>query len=194
MLAGALCASLAGSPAARADEPARGPGPRIQVQGALGLSRQTSPGNAADADLSGRSHAAAYDLSVGIAFTPRWGVEIHRVSLGRVSTATPSGDVRYNTRLFSAVASFEQALNQRWSVLARAGIARTRSDADLDATDYHSRSSKTPLVAGLGLRYAATPAASVLLNYDHFGKTGRYADGGAITASALSLAIRWHLN
>lgn len=188
-------ASLAaGSPASAAAADAIEPsGFHYYLQGSLGASRQTSPGNGGQLDLSGHGQALAYDLGAGVQFTPRWGAEIHYVGLGRVSIATPSGTDRYDMQLISLVGTVSQPLTERWTMFGRLGLAWTHASSDIDAIGYHSTSRKTPLVAGLGMKYALSPSLALVGHYDYYGHTGRYAGGDPISASALGVGLQWSM-
>lgn len=111
-----------------------------------------------------------------------------------MSIATPSGADRYNTRIMTLVGTLSQPVTENWTAFLKLGMGRTHSTSEIRSIGYYSTSSKTPVVFGLGGRYALSPRMSIFVRYDHFGRTGRYANGDSITASMLGLGMRIFLD
>lgn len=184
--------ALAHAAPCSAQTAAAGPSP-FYAQVSLGASFQSSPDNAGSADLNGHGQAFAWRLGAGMHLAERWSAELNYVDQGRVGIDTPSGRADYDTRLATLVAVYAQPLTSALSIVGRAGLGFTHSRVNVDARNYSSTSNKFPIVLGAGLRYALTPRWALTVDYDYFGKTGRYSGGDAITGAMLGAGLMFSL-
>lgn len=186
--------ALAQAPA----EPYASSAPRVYVVGGVGVSVQEIDRDDDYYDYRysrrRRDDATAFDIGLGLQITPRWGVELRQVWLGKAHLRSWSGDQKIDTRLISLVGTFTQPIGAtRWSVFGRAGLARTDVSAQVDGGPGRS-TNKTPLVLGVGVSYAFQRNLAVQVNYDYYGRVGRDAYDRPVLGGALGAGLRFYFN
>lgn len=183
LLAGTACMAQAAPPQAAAT------GPYLQL--GVGPSWQRSPTNTGSNgfDLHGSDTTFGEKATAGWQFTPMWGAELSYFHLGSAHINAPSGEVHYNTQVFTATGTLSYPLTTALTLSGRLGVGYSHSSVHI--ADYASSGHKYPLVAGIGARYALTPQLSLVVDYDYLGRTGRFQDGGHTSAQMLTFGVRY---
>lgn len=169
--------------------------PAYYLQGNAGQSFRNSPANSgvAGLDLQGSGKGLGLKFLGGVNFTPMFGLEIGVIDLTGTTIYTVSGPVDYSTRMVTLEGTFSYPVNAEHTfwLMARAGVASTHSKVNIHSVNYSSDSDQNPFIAGVSLRYTATPTIDVVVDYDYLGKTGAFQNGGKQSDALLSVGVRF---
>ena len=143
--------------------------------------------------ISGGTRATSWKLYGGYQFTPNWGVEAQYTDLGkRSATATFSGAVVGSAGLNASASQWGIAgtgtmpLSNNFYLLGKLGVSRNEIDnvtATFGGVTYSgSGTSKTDLLAGLGVGYNFNKNVGVRFEYENFGK---FSSNGGVGGSAI---------
>ncbi|MFT3799848.1 MAG: outer membrane beta-barrel protein [Burkholderiaceae bacterium] len=204
LLAGLVGIGLApGLAQAQNPSPYAAAGPRFYLQGGLGVSNQEIDRDDYYDDYYDyyryrrryRDDAAAFNLGVGVQFTPRWGMELSHVWLGKAHLRSRyDGDQKIDSRLFSLVGTYTYPFGASpWGVIGRAGLAYTDVSAQVEGGPGRSTHRAAP-VLGIGGSYTFLPNLSVHVNYDYYGRVGRDAYDRPVLGGVLSAGLRWYID
>jgi hypothetical protein len=168
--------------------------PAYYFQGNVGQSFSNSPANSGviGLDLHGNGNGLGLKVLAGMNFMPMFGAEVGVIDLNSTTVYTPSGPVDYSTTMATLEGTFTYPFNadQTYWLVARAGVGATRTNININTLNYSSTSDQHPFIAGLGLRYTATPTADFVIDYDFLGKTGAFQNGGKLNDALLSAGVR----
>lgn len=174
-----------------------------RAQGDSGASELNSQLAATGLDATASStedNRTAWQLTLGYRYSPRWGVELGYVDLGKVKTAISGTTSDVNTFLASAreihpqtaqgvqlSGVFRYPLSERFGAKARLGGFSWSSDYTLSTpTAAHKVSSYgNSVVAGVGVEYAALRNTALYLDYDRYS-----IDGEPISVIAFGISYR----
>lgn len=174
------------------------------AQGYIGLGAGSSSvrgvdgnqGIAPNSVTGGNSNKGSFKLYGGYQFTPNWGVEAQYSDLGNRNFSILNGagalvaPGSYKTSQFSIAGTGTLPLNSSFALFGKLGV--TSNTVKISAAGIADRGTKTSLLAGLGVSYNITPALSVRLEYEDFGKlTKDDGFGGAVRGNAYSLSLKY---
>lgn len=156
-----------------------------------------SQGIAPNAVTGGNANKTSTKIYAGYQFTPNWAAEAQYGALGgrNLSVRTPAGVVvplggSYNASQFSVAAVGTLPLSSSFSVLGKLGVSSNALKLSFPGTT--DRGTTSSLMMGVGVAYNFTPAASVRVEYENFGKlTKDDGFGGAVRASNLSVSVKY---
>ena len=163
-------------------------GAGVGSSNATGLNGSGAVTATTNVTISGGTRATSWKLYGGYQFTPNWGVEAQYTDLGkRSATATFSGAVVGSAGLNASASQWGIAgtgtmpLSNNFYLLGKLGVSRNEI-ANVTATfggvTYSgSGTSKTDLLAGLGVGYNFNKNVGVRFEYENFGKFS--SNGGA---------------
>ena len=174
---------------------------QIYVGGGFGSSSVSgvdgSQGIAPNSVTGGNANKMSTKIYAGYQFTPSWAAEAQYGALGsrNLSVRTPAGVVlplggSYNASQFSIAAVGTFPLNSSFSVLGKLGVSSNALKLSLPGTT--DRGTTSSLMMGVGVAYSFTPAASVRVEYENFGKlTKDDGFGGAVRGSNFSVSVKY---
>jgi OOP family OmpA-OmpF porin len=129
-------------------------------------------------DATYRDTHLAWKVNAGYQFSPKWGIELGYVDLGRVdyrsevTVVTGLPPLRshggIDTTALTLAGTATLPLGDRFGLFAKLGAYDWKSSTDdaVSQTTYRDRS--TNAFAGLGLNYKLTPKVSLVLESEHF--------------------------
>ncbi len=126
----------------------------------------------------------------GFQFTPNWGVEGQYSGLGKRDVANAGVAVgSFTTSQFSIAGTGTLPLSSGFSLLGKLGVSANRVNAPAGA---FNSSNNTSALIGIGAAYSITPALSVRVEYEDFGKLGTVAaNGSTVRANAYSISLKY---
>lgn len=145
----------------------------------------------------GNASKTSTKIYLGYQFSPNWAAEAQYGALGsrNLSVRTPAGVVlplngSYSASQFSIAAVGTLPLSSSFSVLGKLGISNNALKLTLPGTT--DRGTSNALMMGFGVAYNFTPAASVRVEYENFGKlTKENGFGGAVRGSNFSVSLKY---
>lgn len=168
-------------------------GAGVGSSNATGLNGSGAVTATTNVTISGGTRATSWKLYGGYQFTPNWGVEAQYTDLGkRSATATFSGAVVGSAGLNASVSQWGIAgtgtmpLSNNFYLLGKLGVSRNEIanvTATVGGVTYSgSGTSKTDLLAGLGVGYNFNKNVGVRFEYENFGK---FSSNGGVGGSAI---------
>lgn len=125
----------------------------------------------------------------GFQFTPNWGAELQYSDLGKrdVSNAGVSAG-SFTTSQYSIAGTGTLPLSSGFSLLGKLGVSANR----ISGSALLNKNSNTSAMIGIGAAYSITPALSVRVEYEDFGKVGTVAaNGSTVRANAYSISLKY---
>jgi len=128
----------------------------------------------------------------GYNFTPTVGAEFGYVSFGKATFSGGGATVSTKPKSVYAAVTGTAPLSEAFSAHAKVGLARTRTDitASFAGETESAREHDTRAMLGLGASYALSPTASVVAEYEYFGKVAK-DEGVSLKADLLSVGVRF---
>lgn len=175
----ALIATACAAPAFAADS---------YVSASVGHAKQKFNGDG----LSISEKDTGFKAAVGHNFMPGVGVELGYTSFGeaRMSDGTVAAWAKPKT-LYAAVVG-EVPLTPQFSVLGKAGVARTKTrvGAFVGSTAVADRVYENSPVVGIGAAYALTDRVKLVAEYENYGKIIDEGSDGDLKADMVSVGLR----
>lgn len=193
-VAAVLCGiALTGSPLiAWADDAPASATTLWYVQGNIGTGRQHMPADTGiTSGLGGIGSATAGKVALGYMLGAHHGVEVSYTRYGGTVDTPLGSSLHVGTQVVALQAVFDCSLTSAWTLNGRLGVAASRSRLDIPSLGYGASSNRYPVVAGVGVRYALSPHAEAVLDYDFHGATGKFASGGRQLNQLLSVGLRY---
>lgn len=143
--------------------------------------------------LSGGTRATSWKLYGGYQFTPNWGVEAQYTDLGkrspRLTISGPGGGsagLNASPSQWSIAGTGTMPLSNNFYLLGKLGVSRNKIDNATVTVGTFTESirgtSKTDLLAGLGVGYNFNKNVGVRFEYENFGK---FSSNGGVGGSAI---------
>jgi OmpA-OmpF porin, OOP family len=129
-------------------------------------------------DAKTDDHNTSWKLYGGYQFNPTWGLELGYTDLQQYRGA--------DIESWSASGTGTIPLNERWSLLGKAGVAENRPKA-LGAGN------NTTLLLGVGVGYSLNKNIGLRLEYENIGKLSENAPGGDTTGKIWNLSLKYSL-
>ena len=162
------------------------------AQGYLGLGVGSSKSSGVDNGTvtGGNTNKSLVKIFGGFQFTPNWGAELQYSDLGKrdISNAgVPVGSATASQYSISGTGTLP--LSSGFSLLGKLGVSANRVNAPAGAL---SSSNSTSALIGIGASYSITPALSVRVEYEDFGKVATVAATGSdVRANGYSVSLKY---
>ena len=162
------------------------------AQGYVGFGAGSSKISGADSGTftGGNTNKSLVKIFGGFQFTPNWGAELQYSDLGKrdISNAgVPVGS--FTTSQYSIAGTGTLPLSSGFSLLGKLGVSANRVNAPAGAL---SSSNNTSAMIGIGASYSFTPALSLRVEYEDFGKVATIAaNGSTVRANAYSISLKY---
>lgn len=147
---------------------------------------------------SGSQDESGYKLYGGYGFNDFVGIEAGYTHLGKLSGTEANSiltpDARYEAESFYVAATGTIPAGSAFSFFGKAGLVRHEATVSgvESGVAWTEKSNNTSLLAGLGAAYYLNRNASVVLEYEHYGKVVDEAeDLVTVKADMLSLGFRY---
>lgn len=139
--------------------------------------------HAYDKGQSASGTEAALKLFGGYDFNDTWGIEVGIPGLPNYAAhdinGVPMGTAKGDSLYVAAKATM--AINDKWSLVTKLGVAHTRlKTGGMDSDRYSS----SGLYSGIGIKYALTEKVAVTLEVERYGSQPKHIYGGAKRESA----------
>jgi OOP family OmpA-OmpF porin len=137
----------------------------------------------------GNTNKSQVKIFGGFQFTPNWGAELQYSDLGKrdvINAGVAAGSI--TTSQFSIAGTGTLPLNSGFSLLGKLGVSANR----INGSALLSNSNKTSALIGVGASYSITPALSVRVEYEDFGKVATVAaNGSSVRVNAYSISLKY---
>lgn len=138
----------------------------------------------------GNTNKGLVKIYGGFQFTPNWGAELQYSDLGKrdiTNAGVAAGS--FSTSQYSIAGTGTLPLNSGFSLLGKLGVSANRINAPAGAL---SSSNNTSALIGVGASYSITPALSVRVEYEDFGKVATIAaNGSTVRANGYSISLKY---
>lgn len=156
----------------------------------FGLAENTLKANG----VSGDDANTAYKLYGGYTFNKNFALEGGYVKLAKTSEDDGVDSVRFKPTAIYLAAVGKMPLNEKFELFAKAGITRNSAKVNINAPTFglvgNAKENHTNAMVGVGLAYSVTNKASVVFEYENFGKVVDYS-GIKVKADMFSLGLRY---
>ncbi len=161
------------------------------AQGYVGLGVGSSKLSGVDNGTvtGGNTNKSQAKIFGGFQFTPNWGAELQYSGLGKRDITVAGAAVgSFTTSQYSIAGTGTLPLSSGFSLLGKLGVSANRASGSVLSADLKT----TSAMIGIGAAYSITPALSVRVEYEDFGKVGNNpGTGGAIRANAYSISLKY---
>ena len=137
----------------------------------------------------GNTNKSLVKVYGGFQFTPNWGAELQYSDLGKrdVSNAGVAAG-SFTTSQYSIAGTGTLPLSSGFSLLGKLGVSANR----IGGSALLSSSNNTSALIGVGASYSITPALSVRVEYEDFGKVATVAaNGSSVRANGYSISLKY---
>lgn len=137
----------------------------------------------------GNTNKGLVKIYGGFQFTPNWGAELQYSDLGKrdVTNAGISAG-SFSTSQYSIAGTGTLPLSSGFSLLGKLGVSANR----INNSALVSNSNNTSALIGIGAAYKFTPALSVRVEYEDFGKVATVAaNGSTVRANGYSISLKY---
>jgi OmpA-OmpF porin, OOP family len=162
----------------------------VFAQGYVGVGVGSSTGSGFDQGkiTGGNTSKGQVKVYGGYQFTTMLGLEAQYSDLGKRDVANAGVNVgSYNTNQFSVAGTGTYPLNASFSLLGKLGVSANKANGSNTTV---GSASATSLMFGIGAAYKITPAVSVRVEYEDFGKIGN-AGTQTVKANAYSVSLKY---
>ena len=156
----------------------------------LGSSKSTGFDNGTIS--GGNTNKGLAKIYGGYQLTPNWGAELQYSNLGKrdfTNAGVAAGS--FSTSQYSIAGTGTLPLSSGFSLLGKLGVSANRINGSLPAGTVNNTSNTSALI-GIGAAYSITPALSVRVEYEDFGKvTTVAANGSNVRANGYSISLKY---
>lgn len=162
------------------------------AQGYVGFGLGSSKASGVDGGTvtGGNTNKTLVKIFGGFQLSPNWGAELQYSDLGKrdISNAgVPVGSATASQ--YSIAGTGTLPLNSGFSLLGKLGVSANRVNAPAGAL---SSSNNTSALIGIGASYSFTPALSMRVEYEDFGKVATVAStGNSVRVNAYSISLKY---
>jgi OmpA-OmpF porin, OOP family len=162
----------------------------VFAQGYVGLGVGSS--SAAGFDFGnvagGNTSKGMVKIFGGFQFTPNWGAEVQYSDLGNRNITQAGVNVgSYKANQFSIAGTGTLPLNSGFSLLGKLGVSANKANGSNAVV---GSGNATSLMIGVGAAYNITPALSVRVEYEDFGKIANRGSSN-VRASGYSVSLKY---
>ena len=138
----------------------------------------------------GNTNKSQVKIFGGFQFTPNWGAELQYSDLGNRDVTNAGVAVgSFRTSQYSIAGTGTLPLSSGFSLLGKLGVSANRVNAPAGVLN---SSNNTSALIGIGASYSITPALSVRVEYEDFGKVATVAaNGSTVRANAYSISLKY---
>ena len=137
----------------------------------------------------GNTNKSLVKVYGGFQFTPNWGAELQYSDLGKrdVSNAGVAAG-SFTTSQYSIAGTGTLPLSSGFSLLGKLGVSANR----INGSALVGNANNTSALIGVGASYSITPALSVRVEYEDFGKVATVAaNGSSVRANGYSISLKY---
>lgn len=145
-------------------------------------------------DGSIKKSKAGGEFNGGVDFNKNFGLQSGLLIAGESKFGlVGGGTVKFQPRTVYLVGTATGAVDEKFSVFAKAGVAYTSTKVSVDSTTAYGSDdeNKTTGVIGVGGKFMITNNMSAILEYTHFGKV-LDEDGGNLKLTGYSFGLRYN--
>ena len=138
----------------------------------------------------GNTNKSLVKIYGGFQFTPNWGAELQYSNLGNRDVTNAGVAVgSFRTSQYSIAGTGTLPLGSGFSLLGKLGVSANRVNSPAGV---FNSSNNTSALIGVGASYSITPAMSVRVEYEDFGKVGTIAaNGSTVRANGYSISLKY---
>lgn len=163
----------------------------VFAQGYVGLGVGSSKISGFDTGTvsGGNTNKSLIKIYGGFQFTPTWGAELQYSDLGKrdvTNAGLAAGS--FTTSQYSIAGTGTLPLSSGFSLLGKLGVSANR----INGTTLTGSANNTSALIGFGAAYSFSPAMSVRVEYEDFGKVGTIAgNGSTVRANGYSISLKY---
>ena len=164
----------------------------VFAQGYVGLGVGSSKISGFDTGTvsGGNTNKSLVKIYGGFQFTPNWGLEAQYSDLGKRDVTNAGVALgSFSTSQYSIAGTGTLPLSSGFSLLGKLGVSANRINAPAGSLN---SANNTSALIGFGAAYSFTPAMSVRVEYEDFGKVATLAgNGSTIRANGYSISLKY---